>query len=274
MTIRRAFIDLPHGQIHYRTAGQGRPLLLLHPSPGSSRQMVPLIYALAPGHRVIAADTPGNGDSPPLPNAAPAIADYAACLPALLDGLGLDSVDVYGSHTGASIAAELAIALPDRVGKIILDGVGVFAPDERDELLARYAHPFPPDLDGAYLMRAFHFCRDQYLFYPWYDRTRHGRRDGGLRPAGDLHAWLVEVLKAAETYHLAYRAAFAWDAAGRLPLVGCPALVMAAQDDPLFTATQGAAALMPSARFAALPRLDAPDFAAQRTALITDFLNA
>ena len=35
MTVRRAFVDLPHAQIHYRHAGtKGRAVLLLHAGPG------------------------------------------------------------------------------------------------------------------------------------------------------------------------------------------------------------------------------------------------
>lgn len=280
MTIRRAFLDLPDGQLHYRRAGPGpgpgrgtgTPILLLHASPGSSRQLEPLIAALAERYDVIAPDTPGNGDSTPLPIAVPTIADYAARLPALLDALGLDRVAVYGSHTGAAIAVELAILAPDRVERLILDGIGLFTPAQRDDQLARYAPAFTPDRDGAYLIRAFQFCRDQYLFYPWYDRTRAARRDSGLRPAADLHAWLVEVLKAAETYPLAYHAAFAWDAVGRLPQVGRPMLLMAAADDPLALCTRDAASLTDGARFAALPRYDAVEFATCRTQLMIRFL--
>lgn len=272
MTIRRAFLDLPDGQIHYRHAGEGQPLLLLHSSPGSSRQLVGLIDALASAFYGIAPDTAGNGDSTPLSIPQPAIADYAARLPWLLDALGVDRVAVYGSHTGAAIACDLAILHPDRVSHVVLDGIGLWSAPEQAELLQRYAMPFAPDMDGAYLIRAFHFCRDQYLFYPWYDHTRAARRDATMPPASDLHSWFVEVLKAAETYHLAYRAAFSWDAAGRLPLVSCPALLMAGADDPLVDATRSAAPLLPDGCFLDLPRFDAPDFSAVRTAAMIQFL--
>jgi pimeloyl-ACP methyl ester carboxylesterase len=274
MNVRRAFLDIGDRQIHYRHAGDGPPLLMLHASPGSARQLVPLIEALAPTRRLIAPDTPGNGDSVALEIATPTIADYAARLPQMLDALGLDRVDVYGSHTGASIAVELALLAPDRVGRVVVDGIGVFPPAQRDELLTHYAQPFVPDLDGSYLLRAFHFCRDQQLFFPWYKRTAAARRPGGLRPASDMHDWLVEVLKATETYPLAYRAAFAWDGLARLPLLRTPALFTAAADDPLVTITRDATALAPISRFAALPRFDAPDFAVRRTQLIEEFLGA
>ncbi len=270
--IRRGFADVADGQMHYRTAGDGAPLLVLHASPGSSKQIVPLIVGLAQTRRVIAPDTAGNGDSTPLPLDTPEITDLAALLPGFLDALGLNQIDLYGSHTGAAIAAELAILVPGRIGRVVLDGVQMLTPEARADLLARYAFPFPADLDGAYLIRVFQFCRDQYVFYPWYDRTRQGQRSGGLPTPQTLHDWIVEVLKANETYHLNYRAAFRWEPAQRLPLVTHPTLVIAAGSDPLLTDTEQAAKLLRSGRFVALPRSDAPGFAATRLAAITGFL--
>ena len=45
--IRRGFVDVPHGQMHYRTVGEGPPLLFLHASPGSSKQLEKLISDFA-----------------------------------------------------------------------------------------------------------------------------------------------------------------------------------------------------------------------------------
>lgn len=270
--IRRGFVDLPHGQTHYRMAGtEGTPLLILHASPGSSRQQVTLIADFAGEARVFAPDTPGNGDSEALSPEEPQVADLAAAALAFLDRVGLDKVNVYGSHTGGAIAAELAIAAPERVNNLVLDGISLLTPEELEEILANYAFPFVPDLDGAYLMRLFNFCRDQYLFFPWYRRTRAGRRDGGLGSAADLHAWLTEVMKASETYHLNYRAAFKWDALGRMPLITSRTLVLAAENDPLVEPTKQLAPLLPNGQFASLPRFDAADFRQQRHDKMADF---
>lgn len=272
--IRRAFADVAHGQIHYRHAGSGVPLLLLHASPGSSRQLVSLIEDMADGTRIIAPDTPGNGDSTPLPLDVPEVADLARAILEFLDSAGLERVNLYGSHTGAAIAGELAILAPERIDRLMLDGISVLSPDELEDVLAHYARPFPPDLDGAYLLRAFNFLRDQYLFFPWYSRDRAHRRDGGLGRAEDLHAWLVELLKASETYHLNYHAAFRWNAHERLPCITRPTLVFAAENDPLLESTRAVAPLLADGRFATLPRGDAADFRTIRATLLRDFLKA
>lgn len=266
--IRRRFADLAHGQVHYREAGEGEVLLLLHGSPGSSRQLVRLMARFAPAMRVIAPDTPGNGDSVALPNEAPTIADLAAVMLEFMDRHGIASAHVYGSHTGSAIGAELALLAPERVRSLVYDGVGHWEGDALADFLANYAHPFTPDTQGEYLQRLFEFCQNQYLFYPWYRRTEEARRTGGLPPPEDFHALITEVMKGATTFHRNYRAAFQWDARGRLPLVTRPALFMASESDPLFADTRALAA---GSLFAHLPPLTDPAFADARQAAMTSF---
>lgn len=272
--VKRGFADLPHGQVHYRHAGSGDPILLLHASPGSSRQIEGIIRDLAGEGHVFAPDTPGNGDSPPIGDGEPTIAALGAAALRFMDAMGLDRVRLYGSHTGAAIAAELAILAPDRVSALVLDGVSVLTEAEQDEILAHYAFPFTPDREGAYLMRIFQFCRDQYLFFPWYERTREARRDSGLGSAQDIHAWVTEVMKACETYHLNYRAAFRYPAGDRLPLLRVPTLLIAAETDPLVASTEMLTPLVEGGRFERMPRSDAPGFAEHRRALIAGFFAA
>ncbi len=264
--IRRGFADLAHGQLHYREAGKGDVLLAFHASPGSSRQMTGLIAEFASAMRAIAPDTPGNGDSVALEDAD--IADLAAAMLALLDSLGIARAHLYGSHTGAAIAAELALLAPERVRSVTLDGVGHWEGAELAEALALYAQPFEADLDGEYLGRLFTFCRNQYLFYPWYRETDAARRTGDLPPPESLHGLVTEVMKASVTYQRNYHAAFRWDAPRRLPLLAVPALFMASESDPLFAATRE---LARAHSFAALPALGDPGFATARHSAMSDF---
>jgi pimeloyl-ACP methyl ester carboxylesterase len=239
--IFRRFADLSHGQVHYREAGEGEALLLLHGSPGSSRQLLRLIARFAPSMRVIAPDTPGNGDSVPLASEAPTIADLAVATLEFMDRKGLERARVYGTHTGAAIGAELALLAPKRVQSLVHDGIGHWEGEALADVLANYAHPFTPDTDGDYLQRVIEFCRNQYLFYPWYRPTEDARRTGGLPPPEDFHGLVTEVMKGATTFHRNYRAAFQWDARGRLPLVTQPMLFMASESDPLFEDTKALA---------------------------------
>ena len=271
--IRRAFADLPTRQVHYRRAGEGPPLLMIHASPGSSKQLEGKIMALAATRSVIAPDTPGNGDSTPLSLGEPQIPDYAAALVDFLDAMDLERCDVYGTHTGASIGLDLAILAPDRVRRLILDGVGLYPEAERRKLVAEYAKPIEVDLVGSQYLHAFMFCRDQYIFWPWYETARENRRDGGLPSPAVLHDWVLEVCKALGTYHLGYRAAFANPVHERLPLLKTPALFLASENDPLADYTREAAAMVAHARFQQLRHSAEPGFTDAFTAAVEGYLS-
>ncbi|PNU03391.1 alpha/beta fold hydrolase [Novosphingobium guangzhouense] len=275
--VKRGFADVAHGQIHYRHAGnqsganEDLPLVMLHASPGSSRQLVRLIEDMGATRRVIAPDTPGNGDSPTLAREETTVVRLAEAMLGFLDAMGLDRVDLYGSHTGACIATELAILAPDRVRGVVLDGVSTFTPEELEDILANYAFPFEPDINGAYLVNLFQFCRDQYMFFPWYNRTRAGRRDNGMGAPADLHAWATEVMKAHDTYHFNYRAAFRWNGFDRLPLLERPALLLAGENDPLIDQTRELSAVVPTGSYVELARFDDPAFASGRLSAMQAF---
>ena len=81
-----------------------------------------MISHLAPDRLVLAPDTLGNGhsDKPPVDRAE--IGYYSGVLSEALDGLGIEKVDVWGSHTGALIAMEFAVRYPGRVRRLGMDG--------------------------------------------------------------------------------------------------------------------------------------------------------
>jgi pimeloyl-ACP methyl ester carboxylesterase len=248
-TVRRGFVDIAEGQAHYRTAGEGGPpLVMLHPSPGSALMLQKLITAMAAARRVVALDTLGNGDSSAPADGAAPIDYFADAHLRALDGLEIGQFDLYGSHTGANIAVEIAIARPDRVRRLILDGISLYSAAERADMLENYAPEVTIDQNGSQLHGVWHFVRDVYLFWPWYRRDAKHRRAIGLPPADDLHDKVVEVLKATRTYHIPYRAAIGYDKAPRLKLVAVPTLLACARSDMFMQYFEDVRALMPAAR--------------------------
>ena len=111
-----------HGQIFYRTAGEGTTLLLLHATPRSSRSYYQLIPFLTQYHRVIALDTLGFGESDPLPPRA-GIGMLAESVADLLNTLGVAPAAVFGLHTGNKIGTALALSYPEMVSCFILCGM-------------------------------------------------------------------------------------------------------------------------------------------------------
>ena len=278
MIVRRGFVDVAEGQIHYRTCGQagsGRPpLVMFHASPGSTQSLEPLMRALGQDRWVVALDTLGNGDSSAPTVGEPEIPYFADGARRALDGLGLGTVDLYGTHTGANIAIELGLSHPGRIGKIILDGVALYSDAERDERLARYAPAKVPADDGTHLLWAWSFVRDMQLFAPPYKRTRAHRLDADLPSTDELHDLTVEVLKALRTYHLSYNAAFRYRKEARLPRLTRRTLVAASQTDTLYGYLDDVARLVPGAEKAVLPGLTGAGALARTAEIFVTFLDA
>ncbi len=270
-TIRRGFVDVAEGQVHYRTAGSsaaaGPPLVLLHASPGSAKTLEPLLAAFADTRRVIAPDTLGNGDS-----SAPASRDaelsyFAAAHVRALDALGVHDFDLYGTHTGANLAIEIALSHPERVRSLILDGISLYSEEERTDMLTHYLPDVQIDATGSQLHLIWHFVRDAYLFWPWYRRDKEHRRAIGLPSATDLHDKTLEVLKAASTFHISYRAALAYRKEDRLPALRVPTLLACSATDMLIEYLEKVGGLLPQARQVTTPGVGSPE-AARRTAEI------
>lgn len=250
--IRRGFVDIAEGQIHYREAGQrlpGRPsLVLIHASPGSALTLAPLLRAFGAYRHVIAPDTLGNGDSSAPGGCAVRVADLADAHLRALDALGIERFDLYGTHTGASIASEIAIAQPQRVRALVLDGIGLYGAQEQAELLEHYVPQVQIDQNGSQLHLLWAFVRDAHLFWPWYRKDAAHRRPTGLPDADALHDKFVEVLKAARSFHLPYRAALGHDKRARLPLLAVPTLLTCAADDMLHQYLDALCELLPAAQ--------------------------
>ena len=120
--MKRAYADTPDGQVHYRVAGTGQPIVLMHWAPSSGRQHEQLLPLLAArGFRAFAPDLMGYGDSDK-PDRQWSIADHARNLGDFLDTLELPAVFLYGGHTTAAVATEFAIMSPARVKALVLDG--------------------------------------------------------------------------------------------------------------------------------------------------------
>ncbi len=251
--IDRAFLRVPAGLIHYRhtagTAGSGAtPLIMAHGGPGSSAGLASLMAAFAEDRVVVAPDMMGNGDSDPPPDA-PTIGFYAEGLLAVMDHLGLETADLYGHHTGAQVACEVALAQPGRVRRLVLDGVGLFPDEQREEFLTRYAPPIVPDPSGDHLLWLWEFIGETTQHFPHYLKDDAHRIPGGAAP--HPAAWtarVAEVLKVWSTYHLAYAAAFTHDLAARLALLTTPTTLLAVRGDPLEIYAEAAQRLISGAR--------------------------
>ncbi len=225
--VRFGYADTRLGQVHYREAGSGPPVVLFHESPFSGAVFEAALPALGRRVRAIAPDTPGYGASPPPPGPL-SIDGYAERLALFMDALGLEQVPLVGSHTGGAIAIQLAVDMPERVPALIVLGCPLFDEKERQHLLQRYLKTFTLSPDGEHLRSIW---------------SRYQRALGPDIPLELLHLLTTELFRTMSRYDWGYRAAFQFELDRLLPKVACPTLFLVTQGDPLRDKNEQAVAL-------------------------------
>jgi pimeloyl-ACP methyl ester carboxylesterase len=105
--------------IAYEHVGEGPPLVLVHGAAVDSRMWRPQLAGLADELTVVAWDEPGAGRSSDAP-ADFGLADYANCLAALIEALGLGPAHVAGLSWGGTVVQELYRHHPELVATLIL----------------------------------------------------------------------------------------------------------------------------------------------------------
>ena len=218
MTPRRAFADLPHGQVHWAECGDraAPAVLLLHQTPRSWAEYRAVLPLLGARYRAIAMDTAGFGDSDPLPGPA-SIEAWAAVAVQLLDALAIRRAHVVGHHTGGVIAVELAARHPARVGALVLSST----PYTDAGFRRARAGSTPIDAveasdDGSHLAALW---RRRQAFYP------------PQRP-DLLQAFVLDALKLRGDVEAGHRAVAAYRVEDRSGAVHQPTLLIHAPDDP------------------------------------------
>ncbi len=115
-------------RLHYLTCGEGEPLVLLHGRGSAGALFTPIFASLASQRRVIALDLPGWGlsDKPPFTGrtAQDALQVWVDGVVALLDHLGLESVDLLGHSMGGFTALGVTLQHPTRVRRLLLADAG------------------------------------------------------------------------------------------------------------------------------------------------------
>ncbi len=234
--IERRYVSVDGRRVHYRRMGEGPPLVMLHGSPGDGEMLAAEMTAAARRFTCLALDTPGFGDSDPLPGQTLTVAQLAQATAAAMTALGLPPCRVYGTHTGAAIGLELGAGWPGQVTGLVLEGLPIFTQAEMDVLFEGYFEPMIPDPLGGHLTSTWIRFRDQFTWFPWRSRdvTRLNPVD---RPTPEeIDMWTSMYYRSCKTYGPAYKAACYY---GQKALVAVealhrPAVFMCSAEDMLF----------------------------------------
>ena len=114
-------------KVHYVDAGTGSPVILLHGLADDIGVWESVIAPLAAKYRVVALDQIGFGRSDkPLLNYR--VSTFVDFLDGFLNELKIDHASLVGNSLGGWIAADFALAHPDRVDRLVLcDAAGYAA---------------------------------------------------------------------------------------------------------------------------------------------------
>jgi pimeloyl-ACP methyl ester carboxylesterase len=231
--VRRSYAESRFGQIHLWTAypsGGGFdervPVVCLHHAGGSGRLFASMLREVGHDRSIYAPDLPGHGSSDSS-GAKTSVMDLAGAIGDFLDSLRLRAVDIFGYQLGALIAAELAIARPQQVRRLMLWGAPCHSPQERASLLQAVATPGTRD-DGSDVAEEW---------------QRMLQRRGANVPPAALAEELGDRLRAGANGTRALTAAIEYPTLERLPLVKQPALVLRLKDESWEQAPRVRAAL-------------------------------
>ncbi|HKS55588.1 MAG TPA: alpha/beta fold hydrolase [Steroidobacteraceae bacterium] len=221
VVVRRSYAESRFGQIHLWTAypsGGGFdervPVVCLHHGGGSGRMFAPMLREVGHDRSIYAPDLPGHGSSDGA-GAKTSIVDLAAAIGDFLDSLRLRAVDVFGYQLGALIAAELAIARPQTVRRVMLWGAPCYSPQERAALLQSTTTPGARE-DGGDVAEEW---------------QRVLQRRGANVPPAALAEDFGDRLRAGAQGTRALTAALEYSTLERLPLVKQPTLVLRLRDE-------------------------------------------
>jgi pimeloyl-ACP methyl ester carboxylesterase len=117
--IQSRTIKIDGRDVHYYTAGQGEPLVVIHGGAGDARSWWGNIQDLSQKYHVYAPDLPGYGTSQPLDGDyyIPELSDF---LNKFTKFLNLKKFSVIGHSLGGGIALNYVLKFPAKVKKLIL----------------------------------------------------------------------------------------------------------------------------------------------------------
>lgn len=234
MEISRHFVDLGSRRVHYRRCGTGPALLMVHQSPRSSAEYDALMRQWGAHFTCIAPDTPGFGQSDPLPDPEATIDDFADALGELIDALGIGPVAAYGFHSGGIILVTALRRHPDKFRALAIGGYAIWTPEEMALFGEHYLPPFLPSDYGEHLTWLWNRMLEQSWFFPWFDVRPEARLSVAHADVARVHAAVMEMLDAGNAYRTGYGAVLR--APRDIPPVDAvtpPVLITAYDGDPL-----------------------------------------
>jgi pimeloyl-ACP methyl ester carboxylesterase len=233
------FVEVDGLRVHYKTAGEGTPaLLLLHGFGASVFSWREVMAPLAEIGTVVAFDRPAFGlTERPLPGQWQGESPYGPTAQAdltvgLMDALGIEEAVLVGNSAGGAVAIVTALRYPQRVEALVLVDAAVYAEGGTRGWLRPLLQTPQMRRLGPLLVRSIAVRGQSLIETAWHDPSRISPQvlDGYRRPLR-VENWD----RALWEYTLASRPL---GLADRLGEVGVPVLVITGDDDRIVPTEQ------------------------------------
>jgi pimeloyl-ACP methyl ester carboxylesterase len=206
-------------------SGDSPPVVFIHGLGGCWQNWLENIPRVSQERRVIAMDMPGHAYSE-MPAEEISISGYGRCVNELCEVLDLGPVELVGNSMGGFIAAETAIAFPERVDRLVLcAAAGITTTSVRREPAVGFYNVMRALASFTVANQNRLFTRPVLRHWALALIARHPSR---LKPDLTIEmargAWSDGLLPALE-------AILAYDFRDRLPEIGAPTLVVWGGED-------------------------------------------
>jgi len=195
----------PARKVHYRRCGTGPALLMVHQSPRSSAEYAALMREWGAQFTCIAPDTPGFGQSDPLPGE-PEIDDFADAILAFADALGITPCAAYGFHSGGIILVTAMKRRPDAFRCLAVGGYAIWTEEERRIFGESYLPEFRPQPYGEHFAWIWNRILEQSWVFPWFDTREEARLPIAHADVAHVAQTVSEMLDAGDAYRAGYGA--------------------------------------------------------------------
>ncbi|MGH8627473.1 MAG: alpha/beta fold hydrolase [Gammaproteobacteria bacterium] len=133
--------------LHFKTAGAGEPIVILHGLFGSAGNWSSVAKRLQKAYHVVSADLRNHGDSPHAKSMS--YAEMAEDVLALLDRLALGKTNLIGHSLGGKVAMVCALLRPERVKRLVVVDTAPVAYSRRFDDLIQSMQALPLDQLGG-----------------------------------------------------------------------------------------------------------------------------
>ncbi|TVZ40789.1 esterase [Alteromonadaceae bacterium 2753L.S.0a.02] len=121
--------------LHFKQAGSGKPVVLIHGLFGSLENLGMIARLLAEHYTVYSVDLPDHGRTAHTQGSS--LADMAKQMYRWLEQQHLGKVQLFGHSLGGKVAMELALTYPERVAKLVVADISPVAyPPRHNEVFA------------------------------------------------------------------------------------------------------------------------------------------